>query len=308
MKRFFCILAVLLLLPLTLVHAEKGAHVIDRITDPTAEPDFSFAPDAELLEIIFPQILNSDAALLRCGGHAILMDCSSAHQSGRVLSLLRELNVTHLDAVINSHPHYDHLQGLEAIASQVQVDELLVSFPLHYNKHMIQAEEVCRKLGIPIRTYGDMDTYTLGGTTLTAWCKGDDDWNANELSAIWKVQLGKATALFTGDAMLKTQLRLLETVPAKELDIDILKYPHHGLNKLNEDFYNATTPKFAVITNNGTKPQEAKYFLKLKRVPMAFTVPGYVSLTTDGETWLIQRITPGTIVNENTYADDVQEE
>lgn len=126
-------------------------------------------------------------------------------------------------------------------------------------------------------TYGDEDTYTLGGATLTAWCKGDESWNCNERSAIWKVSFGDATALLTADMMLKTQKRLLEAIPAQDLQVDILKYPHHGLNKLNDDFYKAVSPGYAVITNNGTKSAPAKQYLRTKHVPFALTVPGFVS-------------------------------
>ncbi len=163
-------------------------------------------------------------------------------------------------------------------------------------------------LELPVVTYGDEDTYTLGGATLTAWCKGDESWNCNERSAIWKVSFGDATALLTADMMLKTQKRLLEAIPAQELQVDILKYPHHGLNKLNDDFYKAVSPGYAVITNNGTKSAPAKQYLRTKHVPFALTVPGFVSCVTDGSTWLIQRLTPGQIVDVNAYSDQPQEE
>lgn len=307
MKRWLSLLTLLLLLAFPAC-AEQETRIIDRITYPGAEPEFAFAPDAELLEIVFPQVLNADAMLLRSGGHAILVDCASAHQAGRVTTMLKELGVKKLDAIINSHPHYDHLQGFELVAKAVEVGELRVAFPADYNKHMLKAMEVADELDVPVEFYGDGDVYTLGNATLTAWCKGDDTWNCNERSAVLKVRFGSATALLTGDMLYRTQMKLLETIPAEELKTDILKYPHHGLNKLNDDFYNAVLPKFTVITNNGTKPKEGKKYLSYKHTAFAFTVPGYVSLTTDGETWLIQRLTPGSLVDENAYADEMQEE
>lgn len=310
MKRLLCLLLVLYLALGASAMAEDASAVrlIDRIADPAAEPDFAFAPGAELLEIIFPQVLNADAMLLRCGGQAILVDCASAKQASRVTDMLSQLGVTHLDAIINTHPHYDHLQGLEIVATAVQTDALWVSFPADYNQHMRTALEAAQRLELPVVTYGDEDSYALGGATLTAWCKGDDAWNCNERSAVWKVTFGDASALLTADMLLKTEKRLLETIPPEELDVDILKYPHHGLNKLNDEFCAAVSPLYAVITNNGTKSSVAKQYLRTKHIPFALTVPGFVSLTTDGSTWLIERLTPGQIVDSSTYSDAPQEE
>lgn len=310
MRRLLCLFSLLCWLLCVPAMAEEtpSVRIIDRIADPAAEPDFSFDGDAPLLEMIFPQVLNADAMLLRCGGEAILVDCASAKQASRVTDMLSQLGVDHLDAIINTHPHYDHLQGLENVAGAVAVDALWVSFPADYNQHMVTAMEVAQRLELPVVTYGDEDTYTLGGATLTAWCKGDESWNCNERSAIWKVSFGDATALLTADMMLKTQKRLLEAIPAQELQVDILKYPHHGLNRLNDDFYKAVSPGYAVITNNGTKSAPAKQYLRTKHVPFALTVPGFVSCVTDGSTWLIQRLTPGQIVDVNAYSDQPQEE
>ena len=260
MRRLLCLFSLLCWLLCVPAMAEEtpSVRIIDRIADPAAEPDFSFDGDAPLLEMIFPQVLNADAMLLRCGGEAILVDCASAKQASRVTDMLSQLGVDHLDAIINTHPHYDHLQGLENVAGAVAVDALWVSFPADYNQHMVTAMEVAQRLELPVVTYGDEDTYTLGGATLTAWCKGDESWNCNERSAIWKVSFGDATALLTADMMLKTQKRLLEAIPAQELQVDILKYPH--------------------------------------------------SCVTDGSTWLIQRLTPGQIVDVNAYSDQPQEE
>ena len=71
-KRFSRRAVTLLLTVLMLLGAAAGEGtdktVINRINAPDVSADFAFAADAELLEIIFPQILDCDAAFLRCGG------------------------------------------------------------------------------------------------------------------------------------------------------------------------------------------------------------------------------------------------
>ena len=107
MRRLLCLFSLLCWLLCVPAMAEEtpSVRIIDRIADPAAEPDFSFYGDAPLLEMIFPQVLNADAMLLRCGGEAILVDCASAKQASRVTDMLSQLGVDHLDAIILSLIH-----------------------------------------------------------------------------------------------------------------------------------------------------------------------------------------------------------
>ena len=78
-KRFGRRAATLLLTVLMLLGtaAGEGADktVINRINAPDVSADFAFAEDADLLEIIFPQILDCDAAFLRrCSSTARHLD------------------------------------------------------------------------------------------------------------------------------------------------------------------------------------------------------------------------------------------
>lgn len=290
-KRLLCWAAAGLLALGGAAMAEDAPIIVDRIHSPEVEADFAFEQDAELLEIVFPQILNCDAALLRCGGETMLIDCATAQQAQRVINLLEQMGVTELDSVVNTHPHYDHLQGLELIAQAVTVRELRICFEEDSTQHMATAMEVCEKYGITVTHFSDGDQMTLGDAVIDVWLKGDDSWDLNNRSAQMRVQYGERTALFTADMESKLQNRILEVIPAELLDIDVLKYPHHGLAAVSKEYLAATTPLFAVITNNGGKTsRSARAALNSAKVPFAITVPGYVALFTDGETWLVQRL------------------
>lgn len=265
--------------------------MVDAITDPAAEEGFAFAEDADLLEIVFPQILDCDAALFRCGGETMLLDCATAQQADRVTAMLEQMGVTELDYVVNTHPHFDHIEGLETIAEAVKVKAFFICHSETETDHMVKALEVCREYEIPVVHYGDEDRFNLGGTVIDVWLKCDPNCNLNERSAQMRVQFGERTALFTADMKLKTQQALMKHVDAALLDIDLMKYPHHGKASLHNDFIAATTPLFAVITNNGGKSsREGRKTLGYKHIPFANTVPGYVYWVTDGQTWLVKRL------------------
>lgn len=290
MKRFLLIL--LILFSLTAAALGESAEppvLVDRIADPGAA--FSFPEEAELLQIIFPNVWDEDAELIICGGEAILIDCAKEQHGSRVVALLNQLGITELKYVVNSHPHNDHILGLKAIAKAVSIGELYFCFPEKETKHMPVAIQTADKYGIPVVWYEDGHRFEIDGAVIDVWLKGDDDWTLNERSAQMRLQFGERTMLFTGDMMQKTQQRLMEVIDPDLLDIDIFKYPHHGLSLPDNDFLELISPEYVIITNTaGDRTKKVRNYLTQRHIPWATTVPGYVSLTTDGRTWVIERI------------------
>lgn len=293
LRKFRALLLILMLLP-CIVAAEEGPQptiLVDHINVPGENPDFAFPEDAALLEIVFPQILDCDAALIRCGGQTMLLDCATSQQANRVTAMLAQLGVTELDYVVNTHPHADHINGLEAIAEAVTVKAFYIAHAEDETKHMVSALQLCEEKNIPVVHYGDGDQFHLGDAVLDVWLKCDESCNLNERSAQIRLQYGDRTMLFTADMLSKTEKALLEHVDPALLDIDLLKYPHHGKKAMTSDFLDATTPVFAIITNNGGKnAQRGRKCLISRHIAYANTVPGYVSCTTDGQTWLVERL------------------
>ncbi|MGN0746039.1 MAG: ComEC/Rec2 family competence protein [Aristaeellaceae bacterium] len=279
------------LLPCHGLGEEAETILVDAITDPAAMEGFSFAEGAELLEVVFPQILDCDAALVRCGGETMLIDCASSGQASRVTAMLEQLGVTRIDYLVNTHPHYDHIEGVANVADAVEVAGLYICFPETETDAMVKALEAARKREIPILQFGDGDRFTLGDAVLDVWMKCPEDYTLNERSAQIRLQFGERTMLFTADMQSKTQLVLMEHVDPALLDIDLMKYPHHGKEELRAEFIEITSPVFAVVTNNGGKSSYyGRKCLSYAHIPYANTVPGYVYCVTDGQTWLVQRL------------------
>ena len=288
MKRLTALLLIFLALTLALP-ALAEPILVDRLTDPQAASPF--AEDADLLRIIFPNVWDEDAAIILCGDKVMLLDCAKENHGSRVVGALKQFGINHIDYVVNSHPHNDHILGLKAIAKAVEIDRLLFCFPEGETKHMAEAIKTADRYGITVGWYGDEDQFYLGDAVIDVWLKGDDSWTLNERSAQMRLQFGDRTMLFTGDMMQKTQLRLMEVIDHSLLDVDIFKYPHHGLSLPDLGFFQTVSPEYVIITNTaGDRTKKVRRFLDQQNVPWVTTSPGYVTLTTDGTTWLIERI------------------
>lgn len=282
------VLAVVMSLTILPVVAEDAPVLIDRINDEESHPDFAFAPDAPVLEVIFPQILNCDAVLLRCGGETVLVDCATQGQATRIINMCRQLGITRIDRVINTHPHEDHIGGFRDLIKEVEVGELWICFPPDYNTHMTKAVGYANKAGIPVMTYADGDVLTVGAATIEVWKIDGKTSEMNDCSAQFFVTFGGRTMLMAADLEKTGQARYVEW-KGGALKADVLKYPHHGLEKLTDEYATAVSPLYMIVTNN-QRSTEGKKYIQRSGIPCAWTVPGFVVLTTDGATWLVERV------------------
>lgn len=297
LRRVTALLMILLMIPFGVIaeETEAGAEteviLVDRINDEKSAEGFAFAEDASVLEVVFPQILDCDAALIRCGGKTMLLDCATAQQASRVTAMLEQMGVTELDYVVNTHPHADHIGGLEAIAQAVEIKGFYICHAENETTHMEKALKICEEYNIPVIHYGDGDQFQLGDAVIDVWLKCDESCNLNERSAVMRLQYGERTMLFTADMRTKTEKALLEQVDHALLDIDLMKYPHHGKETMTKEFLDVAMPIFGIITNNGGQnARKGRKTLTSRKIPLANTVPGYVYCTTDGATWLVERL------------------
>ncbi len=289
LKRMICFLLMLLLLPAALGEEAPAAPVlVDRINVPTEHADFAFAPETPLLEVIFPQILNCDAALLRFGEETMLVDCATQGQAQRIINMCNQLGITHIDKVVNTHPHEDHIGGFRDLIKVIDVDELWLCFPADYNAHIEKAVGFAEKAEIAVRYFADGDVIPLGDASITVWKKDGTQAELNDCSANFFIKYGERTMLMAADLEKTGQNEYVNRL-GSALDADILKYPHHGLEKLTDGYVEAVSPLFMVITNNQRQTEGWKY-IRRSGIGYAYTVPGFVYLCTDGQTWVADRI------------------
>ena len=289
-KRILALMLLLAMLLPAFAEEENPPVLINRVDDLDAHADFAFADGAPLLEVVFPQMVDCDAILLRCGGEVILVDSCKQAYSERIIDMCRQLGITRIDKVINTHPHEDHIGGFKDVIKEIEVGEFWICFPEDYNNHMTAAVKAANRAGIPVKTYADGDVFTLGGATIQVWKMEGTKGQMNDCSAQMMVRFGNRTFLMAADLQGDGQKWLVET-HGDELDADILKYPHHGIEVLREDYMAAVSPLFLVITNNHRQTAGWKWIHGDKNtIPYAYTVPNLVHLTTDGTTWIVEKI------------------
>lgn len=261
-------------------------EVIDRVSDPNAYRTFEFEEGEDLLEVVCPPLADCDALLIRCGGKTMLVDCATYAQAPRVVRMLELCGVDKLDYVLITHPHHDHTEGLQLISDSVPVSELLLCFPERENNYMTTMLGIARQKGITVTYFTSGEIFELGKTRLTVWQR-EGNGDVNNRSAQIKVDYYDRSMMLTGDIEPNGVRYMMEDIVVDWLDSDILKYPHHGVSAMPDEYMQAVSPAFIFMTSL-VKERHGKNYVAASGIPWTYTNKGLLRMTTNGFTWLIE--------------------
>lgn len=165
--------------------------------------------------------------------------------------------IGHLDAVILSHPHPDHLNGLQAVLRHIPIGQVWDSGQRTAMPTYLWLEEVLRDKRIPHKILHDgyrtsefapvqIAVLHPSNAVLYGSPRGHfSDVNSNSL--VLSVRYGKVTLLLPGDIEQEAEERLLEQ--GADLQAQVLKVPHHGgRTSSSEPFLARVHPRVAVVS------------------------------------------------------------
>ena len=219
---------------------------------PAVSPDVSIgevtqtpAGDAQLC-VRFIDVGQADCALLECEGHYMLIDGGNREDSNLVYSVLQALGVTHLDMVVGSHAHEDHIGGIPGAFQYATAGMTLTPVTEYSTSTFASFSKYANTKGGGLTVPEVGDQYTLGAAVVSVLGVNSDD-DTNETSIVMKVTLGDVSFLFTGDAERKTEQAILDS--GADLSATVLKVGHHGSNSSTTyPFLRQIMPMYGVIS------------------------------------------------------------
>lgn len=287
LKRMLAALILLCLLPVAVLAEETTPVVINLTVDPEAE--WAFEEGAQILEVLFPAVQGADACILRLGDRVMLIDAATVGQHDRVAAALRYLGIDHVDTGFNTHPHDDHIGGFDVLHQAATMGELYITFPEDANNNMKNTLRAMQEQNIPAKKAVDGDLLPFGDARLEV-IKRDVYWFAeNDCSAMIRLDYGDRSLLLTADVDRDCQNNLLETAPEK-LDVDIFKYPHHGVRPAGWNFLKHMSAEMTVITNSRYRVKDTRKDAEKRGIALLYTADGMVRLRTDGRIWVVDQI------------------
>jgi competence protein ComEC len=79
------------------------------------------------LSVYFLDVGQGDSSLVIFGNTTILIDAGEIEMGDRVVSDIRALGVTRIDLLVATHPHSDHIGGMQKVLDNFPVGQVLDS-------------------------------------------------------------------------------------------------------------------------------------------------------------------------------------
>jgi beta-lactamase superfamily II metal-dependent hydrolase len=228
---------------------------------PAANSSFEGMPNIEQpsqnLTITFIDVGQGDSILVTFPDKkTLLIDGGERESSNAVLATLQKHGLSHIDVVVATHPHADHIGGLIDVINNVDVGQVLDSGQVHTTQTFEDFLDAIETKQISLESVKEGDSILLDPAVKVDILNPpvslpngvDNEAGFNDNSVVLKLTYGTFSALLTGDMEQINEQRLVSE-NATALDVDVLKAGHHGSRTSSiSTFLNAVKPVVVVIS------------------------------------------------------------
>lgn len=197
--------------------------------------------------IHFIDVGQADSALVTCDGHYMLIDGGNVDDSDLVYSVLERETNGHLDYVIGTHAHEDHIGGLSGAFEAVTADTTFCPVTDYNSKAFRNFKQYAEEKGNGLTIPSVGDTFSLGNAEVTVLAVNSVPDDTNNTSIVLRIVYGDTSFLFTGDAEEEAEEVILQS--GQDIQSTVLKVGHHGSRtSTSEAFLDTVNPAYAVIS------------------------------------------------------------
>ena len=238
------------------------------------------------LKVYFIDVGQADCILIEKNGEYALIDAGNNRDGKKLVNYFNELGIVEFKYVIGTHPHEDHIGGMDNIINSFNIKHYLmpdvITTTPTFEDVLTSLESKKIKYEVPKIN----STFNLADATFTTIFIDKNEDDLNNSSIVLKLTYKNISYLFMADAEKQVEQQILD----KDIKSTVLKVGHHGTKyATTNEFLNKVQPEYSIISvgkNNdyGLPKQETLNRIRNKSSKIYRTdTRGTIISTTDGE-------------------------
>lgn len=261
------------------------------------------------LSIYYLDVGQGDASLIVADDQTMLIDGGNNEDGDLIVNYIQGLGISKIDYVIATHPHEDHIGGLDSVINSFEIGKVYMPQITTTTSTFQDLLTAIQNKGLSISKCEIGNTFGLGdGICTIMYVDNEENENFNNNSIVLNLTYGEKTFLFMGDAEEAVEQKV------QWQHADVIKLGHHGSSSSSsEKFLKAVKPETAIIScgkNNDYGHPHKEILDRLNKLNIKTyrtDTDGTILLSTDGKT--IEITTSVTALDGNSKTNSlVQEE
>lgn len=203
------------------------------------------------LKVYFFDVGQADSILVVNNEQTMLIDAGNNNDGQLLVNNLNNLGITKIDYLIGTHPHEDHIGGLDDIIKNFSIGTIYMPKVQANTKTFEDVLDAVAEKDLKISTPKINDTFSIGNAECKVLSIDNNVTNFNLSSIVIQMKFDGISYLFMGDAEKEVEENILKefNYGSQSIKSNIIKVGHHGSNtSSSEDFINAVAPDLSIIS------------------------------------------------------------
>ena len=240
--RYYAALMIVLSLALSACMVEPAAN---------PAPAQSISAQAGDVTVTFIDVGQGDSTLIQTETGAMLIDGGVRAAYEVISELLHSEGIYHLDYVVATHPHADHIGGLVPLIDNnngISIGTVIMPNVAHTTRTFENFLTALLKHDIHVAEPYPGKLLELDDVVFTIVAPNSSVYdNLNNYSIVLIMDHGDNSFIFTGDAEHESELEIIAAFD--DISADVLRVGHHGSRtSTSTEFLDAISPSYAVIS------------------------------------------------------------
>ncbi|MCI5749386.1 ComEC/Rec2 family competence protein [Clostridium perfringens] len=215
----------------------------NNISKSSAESEYSG------MSVTYLNVGQGDSELIQVNGINMLIDAGTNAGANDLVKDLKNRGIKTIDIAIATHPHEDHIGGMDEVLENFDVKSFYAPKVAHTTKTYENMLKAVKNEGLKIKQIKEGTKIDLGkDTEVQVYSPVKSQYEElNNYSPVMKISYGQNSFMFTGDAESLVEKEILNE--NKDLKADVLKLGHHGSHSSTiEEFLKAVDPSIAIVS------------------------------------------------------------